>query len=151
MASKSTAVGKGDAAENAYDRVKLREGYKAITKATRTMKQIPNPNPAQRKFKPYIFVPKNVDLFNCFDRIYARDDELEFAQVTDRSNLSTKKKKIADNFPVLMANPKLHITIPLWHKEKHGKVERFVFDIIEWVYSPDLKKMVFVERKERSK
>jgi len=146
MASKNTAVGKGDAAENAYDRVKLREGYKAITKATRTMKQIPNPNPAQRKFKPYIFVPKNVDLFNCFDRIYARNDELEFAQVTDRSNLSVKKKKIADNFPVIMTNPKMHITIPLWRKEKHGKIERYEFDIVEWRYSDSLAKMVWVHR-----
>ena len=46
MADKDTAVGKGDAAEKAFDRKMIGEGWKVVIKSTRSMVKIPNPNPA---------------------------------------------------------------------------------------------------------
>ena len=46
MASKDTAVGKGDAAEKAFDRKMKSEGWKVVIKSTRSMVKVPNPNPA---------------------------------------------------------------------------------------------------------
>lgn len=139
MASKESAVGKGNAGEMAYDRYKKSLGWTVIIKSTRTMVKIPGKG----------FVQKTVDLGNAFDRIYVRDNEIEFAQPTVRSALSSHKKRIEENFDVIFTLPCFHVTIPLWRKVPHGKVERFEFDIVEWVYSESLKKMVWVERQER--
>lgn len=149
MASKDTAVGKGDAAEKAFDRVMKKEGYVAVAKSTRSMVKILNPDPKARKFRPFIFVQKIVDLFNAFDRIYVKNDDVVFAQVCERNNLSAHKKHVEQNFPVIFTVPNLKVIIPLWRKVPHGSVERFEFDIVSWEYSPSLKKMVWVERQER--
>ena len=149
MASKDTAVGKGDAAEKAFDRKMLNEGWKVVIKSTRSMVKVPNPNPAARKFRPFIYVQKIVDLANSWDRIYIRDNEILFAQVTDRHDLARHKKHIEQNFPIILNVSNMKAVIPLWRKVQHGKVERFEFDIVEWVYSESLKKMVWVERQER--
>ena len=149
MASKDTAVGKGDSAEEAYDRLKKSQGWKVRIKSTRSMVKIPNPNPKARKFKPFIFVQKIVDLGNSFDREYVRDNEIEFAQITVRGQLSEHKKRIEQNFPVIFTIPNVQFTIPLWRKVQHGKVERYEFDIVKWMYSPLLKKMVWVEEQKR--
>ena len=113
------------------------------------MVKVPNPNPAARKFRPFIYVQKIVDLANSWDRIYIRDNEILFAQVTDRHDLARHKKHIEQNFPIILNVPNMRAIIPLWRKVQHGKVERFEFDIVEWVYSESLKKMVWVERHER--
>lgn len=149
MADKDTSVGKGDAAELAFDRVMKRLGYKARFKSTRSMTRVPNPNLKERRFKPYIYVTKIVDLGNAFDRTYIRDDEVVFAQVTDRHDLAAHRTKIEQNFPVKFTVPNMRVIIPLWRKVQHGKVERFEFDIVEWIYSPLLKKMVWVERQTK--
>lgn len=133
MASKNTAVNKGDRAELAYDRLMLSQGWKALTKSTRTMVKIKGR-----------FVQKHVDLFGAFDRVYVKNDSIEFAQVTDRHNLASHRIRIEQKFPVIFTIPNVRITIPLWSKEQHGNAERYVFDIVEWVYSPDMKKMVWV-------
>ena len=149
MADKDTAVGKGDAAEKAFDRKMKSEGWKVVIKSTRSMVKIPNPNPASRKFRPFIYVQKIVDLANSWDRIYIRDNEILFAQVTDRHDLARHRKHIEQNFPIILNVPNMRAIIPLWRKVQHGKVERFEFDIVSWEYSPSLKKMVWVERQER--
>ena len=149
MADKDTAVGKGDAAEKAFDRKMIGEGWKVVIKSTRSMKPIPNPDVKRRKFKRFVYVPHNVDLANSWDRIYIRDNEILFAQVTDRHDLARHKKHIEQNFPIILNVPNMKAIIPLWRKVQHGKVERFEFDIVSWEYSPSLKKMVWVERQER--
>ena len=149
MADKDTAVGKGDAAEKAFDRKMKSEGWKVVIKSTRSMVKVPNPNPAARKFRPFIYVQKIVDLANSWDRIYIRDNEILFAQVTDRHDLARHRKHIEQNFPIILNVPNMKAVIPLWRKVQHGKVERFEFDIVSWEYSPSLKKMVWVERQER--
>lgn len=149
MADKDTAVGKGDAAEKAFDRKMLQEDWKVVIKSTRSMVKIPNPYPAARKFRPFIYVQKTVDLANSWDRIYIRDNEILFAQVTDRHHLADHKKHIEQNFPIILNAPNMRAIIPLWRKVQHGKVERYEFDIVEWVYSDLLHQMVWIERQER--
>lgn len=149
MASKKTATGKGDAAEQAYDRLKKSQGWKVVIKSTRSTGPILNPNPKARHFRKFIFGNKIVDLAHAFDRIYVRDNEIEFAQVTDRHDLASHRTKIETNFPILFTLPCFHVTIALWRKVQHGKVERFEFDIVSWEYSETLQKMVWVERQER--
>jgi len=135
MTDKS-AVGKGNAAEFAYDRMMKAAGWKVIIKSTRTMIKIPGRG----------FVQKTVDLASAFDRIYVRNDEIEFAQITVRSSLAPHRKRIEENFPVVFTIPNVHVTIPLWSKERHGRVERYEFDIVEWVYSDLMHQMVWIER-----
>ena len=98
MADKDTTVGKGDAAEKAFDRKMRSEGWKVVIKSTRSMVKIPNPNPAVGKFRPFIYVQKIVDLANSWDRIYIRDNEILFAQVTDRHDLARHRKHLYQNF-----------------------------------------------------
>ena len=151
MASKDTAVGKGDKAEQAYDRLKKSEGWEVVIKSTRSTGPILNPNPKARKFRKFIHGTKIVDLGNAFDRIYVRNDEVEFAQITVRGALADHRRKVEENFPVIFTIPNLRVTIPLWRKVQHGKVERYEFDIVEWVYSDLLHQMVWIERQERLK
>ena len=148
MASKDTAVGKGDAAEKAFDRKMFNEGWKVVIKSTRSMVRIPNPN-KKDQWHRFIYVQKLVDLANSWDRIYIRDNEILFAQVTDRHDLARHKKHIEQNFPIILNVPNMKAVIPLWRKVQHGKVERFEFDIVQWVYSVSLGRMVWVERQVR--
>lgn len=142
MASKETAVGKGDAGENALDRRLMSDGWIVKSKSTRSMVRVPNFNKS-KSTKPFIYVQKIVDLFNAFDRIYVKNDNILFAQVSVKHHLAEKKHKIEKNFPVVFTLPNMQVSIFLWYKEMHGKVERYEFERVDWNYSKADNKMVW--------
>ena len=137
MAGKNTAVGKGDMAEQAYDRVKKRAGFHCIAKSTRSMIKINGR-----------FVQTIVDLFNSFDRVYVKNDTIEFAQITTIKNLKSHKENIEKNFNVIFTIPNVRIVIPLWYKEIHGKSERYMFKYVEWKYCERTGKMRWSDERE---
>ena len=144
MASKDTAVGKGDAAEKSARNHLNGEGWTTI-KAPRTITKIWN-----KTMHKWIYVPATVDYWHSFDILAVRSNEMLFLQVTDRHDLAEHKTKIEQNFKSVIFNiPQFSVQIWLWRKVPHGSVERYEFDIVSWEYSTSLKKMVWVERQAR--